>query len=225
MLNPSSPWATVIGVVKDVRSAGYQAEVPSTMYFPHAQAGKSAYYTPPDMNLVVKTDGAPLMLAGPVRDVVRRLSARTAVSKVQTMDAVVEASVAGRRFSTQLLGGFAVVALVLAAIGIYGVIAYDVSQRTYEIGLRMALGAKGAQVAGMMVSRGVRMVALGLIIGVAGSLAVTGVLQSLLVNVSRLDPVTIVGVVVVLGVVAAAAAYLPARRASAIDPMIALRRD
>jgi ABC-type antimicrobial peptide transport system permease subunit len=177
------------------------------------------------MNLVVKTDGAPLMLAGPVRDVVRRLSARTAVSKVQTMDAVVEASVAGRRFSTQLLGGFAVVALVLAAIGIYGVIAYDVSQRTYEIGLRMALGAKGAQVAGMMVSRGVRMVALGLIIGVAGSLAVTGVLQSLLVNVSRLDPVTIVGVVVVLGVVAAAAAYLPARRASAIDPMIALRRD
>ena len=225
MLNPTSPWATVVGVVKDVRSAGYQAEVPPTMYFPHAQAGKSAYYTPAAMNLVIKTDGDPLSLAGPVREVVRRLNAFTPVSQVQTMEAVVAASVASRRFSTELLAGFAALALLLAGIGIYGVIAYDVSQRTYEIGLRMALGAQGGQVAGMMLGRGVRMVAIGLVIGVAGSLAVTGVLKSLLVDVSRLDPVTIGGVVVVLAVVAAGAAYLPARRASAVDPMVALRRD
>ena len=149
----------------------------------------------------------------------------TPVSRVQTMEQVVAESVANRRFSTLLLAGFSMLALALAAIGIYGVIAYDVSQRTYEIGLRMALGARSGQVAGMMLGRGVRLVAAGLVIGVAGSLAVTGVLQSLLVGVSRLDPVTIVSVVAILGVVAASAAYLPARRASAVDPMVALRRD
>jgi putative ABC transport system permease protein len=225
MLNPTSPWATVVGVVRDVRHAGYQEEVPPTMYFPHAQAGQSAYYTPAAANLVIKSDGDPTVLAGPVRQVVRQLNAFTPVSNVQTMEAVVAGSVASRRFSTELLAGFAALALLLAGIGIYGVIAYDVSQRTYEIGLRMALGARGGQVAGMMVGRGVRMVALGLALGVAGSLAVTGVLKSLLVDVSRLDPITIGGVVVVLAVVAAGAAYLPARRASAVDPMVALRRD
>ena len=225
MLNPTSPWAIVIGVVKDVRSSGYQEEIPPTMYFPHAQSGQSAYYTPAAMNLVIKADGDPTTLAGPVRQIVHQLSARTPVSQVQTMEAVVAASVASRRFSTELLAGFAALALLLAGIGIYGVIAYDVSQRTYEIGLRMALGAQSGQVAGMMLGRGVRMVALGLVIGVAGSLAVTGVLKSLLVDVSRLDPVTIGGVVVVLAIVAAGAAYLPARRASAVDPMVALRRD
>jgi len=177
------------------------------------------------MNLVIKAEGDPTALAAPVRQLVHQLSALTPVSKVQTMAAVVGASVASRRFSTELLAGFAALALVLAGIGIYGVIAYDVSQRTYEIGLRMALGAQSTQVAGMMLRRGVRMVALGLILGVAGSLGVTGVLRSLLVDVSRLDPVTIGGVVVVLAVVAAGAAYLPARRASAVDPMVALRRD
>ena len=141
------------------------------------------------------------------------------------MESVVSASVASRRFSTELLAGFAALALVLAAIGIYGVIAYDVSQRAYEIGLRMALGAQSGQVAGMMLGRGVRMVALGLVLGIVGSLAVTGVLQSVLVDVSRLDPLTIIGVVTVLAVVASCAAYLPARRASAVDPMVALRRD
>jgi putative ABC transport system permease protein len=225
MLNPTAPWATVVGVVKDVRSAGYQGDVHPTMYFPHAQAGKSAYYTPSSMNLVIKSSADPLALAGPVRAVVQRLSATTPVSQVQTMESVVSASVASRRFSTELLAGFAALALVLAAIGIYGVIAYDVSQRTYEIGLRMALGAQGGQVAGMMLGRGVRMVALGLVLGIAGSLAVTGVLQSVLVDVSRLDPLTIIGVVTVLAIVASCAAYLPARRASAVDPMVALRRD
>ena len=225
MLNESAPWATVVGIVKDVRSAGYQNDVPPTMYFPHAQVGRSAYYTPAAMNLVVKTDGDPLMIAGPVREIVRGLSPATPVSQVRTMESVVAASVASRRFSTMLLAGFAALALVLAGIGIYGVIAYDVSQRTYEIGLRMALGARRGQVAGMMVGRGIRMVTLGLAVGVAGSVAVTGLLRSLLVDVSRVDPVTFAGVVVLLGVVAIAAAWLPARRASAVDPMVALRRD
>jgi putative ABC transport system permease protein len=225
MLDPKAPWATVVGVVQDVRSSGYQEEIPPTMYFPHAQAGRSAYYTPSAMNLVIKADGDPTALAGPVRQVVHQLSASTPVSQVQTMDAVVAASVASRRFSTELLAGFAALALLLAGIGIYGVIAYDVSQRTYEIGLRMALGAQSGQVASMMLGRGIRMVALGLILGVVGSLGVTGVLRSLLVGVSRMDPLTIGGVVIVLALVAAGAAYLPARRASAVDPMVALRRD
>ena len=225
MLSRSAPWVTVVGVVKDVRSSGYEEAVEPTMYFPHAQAGKSAYYTPAAMNLVVKTVGDPALVAAPVREVVRRLSAVTPVSRVQTMEQVVSSSVARRRFSTSLLAGFSALALALAAIGIYGVIAYGVSQRTYEIGLRMALGARSGQVAGMMVSRGVRLVGIGLVLGVAGSLAVTGLLQSLLVGVSRLDPVTMAGVVLLLGAVAASAAWLPARRASAVDPMVALRRD
>lgn len=225
MLNPTAPWATVVGVVKDVRSRGYQEDVEPTMYFPHAQAGRSAYYTPAAMNLVIRTSGDPAALTTPVRDIVRQLSATTPVSRVQTMEEVVASSVASRRFSTLLLAGFAALALLLSGIGIYGVIAYDVSQRTYEIGLRMALGARSGQVAGMMLGRGVRLVAMGLAIGVLGSLAVTGVLQSLLVGVHRMDPITIAGVVAILGVVAASAAYLPARRASAVDPMVALRRD
>ena len=225
MLNPTSPWATVIGIVKDVRSAGYQAEVPPTMYFPHAQAGKSAYYTPAAMNLVVKTDGDPLAVAAPVREIVRALSQATPVSQLRTMESVVAASVASRRFSTSLLAGFAALALLLAGIGIYGVIAYDVSQRTYEIGLRMALGARSQQVAGLMVSRGIRMVALGLVLGLAGSVSVTGLMRSLLVDVAAADPLTLGGVVIVLAVVALGAAWVPARRASAIDPMVALRRE
>ena len=225
MLNPTAPWVTIVGVVRDVRSTGHLGEIPPTMYFPHAQTGKSAYYTPSAMNLVVKTSSDPLAVAGPVREVVRQLSPTTPVSQVQTMESVVAASVSSRRFSTVLLAGFAALALVLAGIGIYGVIAYDVSQRTYEIGLRMALGAQSGQVAGMMLGRGVRLVLIGLGLGVVGSLSVTGVLQSLLVGVGRLDPLTIAGVVAALGIVAASAAYLPARRASAVDPMVALRRD
>jgi putative ABC transport system permease protein len=225
MLSRTAPWVTVVGVVKDVRSAGYEEKIEPTMYFPHAQAGKSAYYTPAEMSLVIKTVRDPAALAASARNVVKELSAVTPVSRVLTMEQVVSASVARRRFTTELMAGFAVLALLLAGIGIYGVIAYDVSQRTHEIGLRMALGAQSNQVAGMMLGRGVRLVAIGLAIGVAGSMAVTGVLQSLLVDVSRLDPVTIGGVVVVLAIVSAAAAYLPARRASAVDPMVALRRD
>jgi putative ABC transport system permease protein len=224
MLNPSSPWATVVGVVKDVRSSGYQEDIPPTMYFPHAQAGQSAYYTPAAMNLVIKADGDPTALAKPVRQIVHQLNASTPVSQVQTMEAVVASSVSSRRFSTGLLAGFAALALLLAGIGIYGVISYSVVQRTQEIGIRAALGARRSG-GGNDAGRGVRMVALGLVTGVAGSLAVTGVLESVLVDVSRLDPVTISGVVAVLAIVAAGAAYLPARRASAVDPMVALRRD
>ena len=124
-----------------------------------------------------------------------------------------------------MLAGFAALALLLAGIGIYGVIAYDVSQRTYEIGLRMALGARSRQVASLMVGRGIRMVVLGLALGVAGSLAVTGLIQSLLVDVSVVDPLTFAGVIAALSVVALGAAWIPARRASAVDPMVALRRD
>ena len=225
MLNQEAPRATVVGIVKDVRSSGHQGDVPPTMYFPHAQAARSAYYTSAAMNLVVKTDGDPLAVAGPVREIVRSLSPATPVSQLRTMEDVVAASIASRRFSTALLAGFAALALLLAGIGIYGVIAYDVSQRTHEIGLRMALGARSRQVAGLMVSRGIRMVAVGLALGVAGSLAVTGLIRTLLVDVSAVDPLTFAGVVIALTAVALGAAWLPARRASAVDPMVALRRD
>ncbi|HVE79990.1 MAG TPA: ABC transporter permease, partial [Gemmatimonadaceae bacterium] len=169
MFNEESPWVTIVGVVKDVRSGGFAADAPPTMYFPHAQAGKSAYYTPRTMNLVVRTDRDPLALAGPVRELVRQMDRGIPVSRVGAMEEIVAGSVASRRFSTTLLATFAVVAALLAGIGIYGVISYLASQRTYEIGLRMALGAGRGQVVRLMMRQGVRYAAAGVVLGLLGA--------------------------------------------------------
>jgi putative ABC transport system permease protein len=225
MLNDSSPWVTIVGVVKDVRSNGFEGRVPPTMYFPHAQAGKSAYYTPTTMTLVVKTAGDAQALAGPIRQVVRALDPSVPVSRVQTMERVVAASVANRRFSTLLLAGFALLALILGAVGIYGVLSFDVSQRTFEIGLRLALGAQPGQVLGLMLQRGVVLAGIGLAIGLAGAVALTRLIASLLVGVTGTDPLTMAGVTMVLGAAALLASYLPARRATRLDPLLALRAE
>ncbi|MGH7719053.1 MAG: ABC transporter permease [Gemmatimonadaceae bacterium] len=225
MLNDEAPWATVVGVVTDVRSSGFLERVPPTMYFPLAQAGRSAYFTPAQMNVVVKTDGDPLAIAPRVRALVREMEPMAPLSRVQSMEQVVAASVAARRFATQLLSAFAALAVVLAGVGIYGVISFGVTQRTFEIGLRLALGAQRHQVLRLVVSEGVRLALVGVALGLIASLAVTRVLRAVFVDVTPGDPWTLVSVMLVLVAVAFVASYVPARRASGIDPIGALRAE
>ena len=223
MFNDKAPWATIVGVVKDTRSDGIQADVPPTMFFPYAQAGESAYYTPFTMSLVVRTAGDPFAVAGAVRQAARALDRNVPISSVQSMDQIVAASIAGRHFSTMLLGAFAALALALAGIGIYGVIAYGVSQRTYEIGLRMALGAQRGSVLALVMKQGMRLTLAGLAIGIVGALAVARALRSLLVGVAPIDPLTLGVAALALAGIAAVACVLPARRAMAVAPTDALR--
>jgi len=223
MFNPSSPWVTIVGVVGDVRARGFQQDAPETMYFPYSQSGSSAYFQPGSMTLVVKTAGDAASMTPAVRGVVRGIDAQVPVSRVATMEEVVTRSIASRRFTTILLGGFATIALALAGIGIYGVIAYGVSQRTFEIGVRVALGASAASVVQLVMAEGVRMTLAGLTVGLIGALAIDRLLRGLLVGVTTTDPTTFAVVVGVLLAVAACACALPARRATAVSPTEALR--
>jgi putative ABC transport system permease protein len=238
VLSPTAPWATVVGVVTDVRQGGFLTDPPPTMFFPHAQSGVSAYYTPGDMTLVIRTgcpsgtprSGAtgrcdPLALVGAGRAIVRQLEPAATLARVQSMEQIVAASVASRRFSTQLLAGFAALALVLAGIGIYGVISYGVTQRTFEMGLRIALGAPRRHVLGLVVGESVRLAALGLGLGLFGALVVTRLMRTMLVELTPRDPVTLVAVTMVIAFVALVASWAPGRRAMAVAPMAAMRRD
>ncbi|HKG92558.1 MAG TPA: ABC transporter permease [Gemmatimonadaceae bacterium] len=225
MFGTEWPWVTVVGVVKDVRSAGVEGEVPPTMYFPHAQSARSAYVAPSGMTLVVRTSGEPEAVAGAVRAAVRTLEPNAPVSRIRSMEEVVAASLASRRFSTLLISAFAGLALVLAAIGIYGVISYSVTERTFEIGLRMALGAERGSVLRLVLVEGLRVSAIGLAVGLTGAIVLTRLLRSMLVGVSATDPATLAAVAALLAAVALAASYLPARRAMGVEPMRVMRGE
>ncbi len=225
MFGPNGGAATVVGVVKDVRSGGFAGEVPPTMYFPHPQSGRSAYYVPEAMTLLVRTSGNPSALTGAVRGIVRELDPKAPVSRVATMDRLVADSVGARRFSTLLLAGFGCLALLLAAIGIYGVISSAVAHRTYEIGVRMALGARRQDVVVMILKEGLRTAALGAAIGIAGAIASAYAMRAVFYEVKAWDPLTLGGTVLLLMLTAVLASWIPARRASAVHPMSALRVD
>ncbi|MEP7345252.1 MAG: ABC transporter permease [Gemmatimonadaceae bacterium] len=225
MLSPTAPMATVVGIVKDVRSTGFTGKSPPTMYFPQQQAGRSAYYVPSLMSLVVRTPGDPSALTAVIRGIVRDLDPNAPVWRVATMDRLVADSVGARRFSTLLLAGFGALALLLAAIGIYGVISSTVAQRRYEIGVRMALGARRQDVVVMVLREGLRTAALGAAIGLVGAVASAYALRAVFYDVKAWDPLTLAGTILVLMLAALLASWLPAMRASTVHPMSALRVD
>ncbi|MGB7926481.1 MAG: ABC transporter permease [Pyrinomonadaceae bacterium] len=214
-----NPWREVVGVVADVKQ--YGLDTPSTLqlYLPHGQSPSQ------QMVMVVKTKGDPSSQIAAVRDEVWSVDRDQPVFNIRTMEQLLSKSVAQRRFNMLLLGIFASVALVLSAIGLYGVMAYSVTQRTHEIGIRMALGAQGRDVLKMIVRQGMMLALVGVAFGLAAALGLTRVMSSLLFNVSATDPWTFAGVSLLLSLVAFMACYIPARRATRVDPMIALRYE
>jgi predicted permease len=216
----TDPWLTVVGVVGDVKQGPLETAADAHTYEPYAQLG-----APLSLRVAVRGQGDPAGLASEVRDVVRDLDPQLALGSVRTMDEVISRSTASRRFSLVLLGSFAALALVLAAIGIYAVLAYSVARRTHEIGVRIALGARSGDVVRLVLGQGLRVTAIGIVFGVAGALGLTRFLQSLLYEIQPTDPPTFVSALLLLVSVSVAASYLPARRAVRVDPMVALRYE
>ena len=212
---------TIVGVADDVHTAALNRPPGPLVYVPYAQGAETNL----TMFLVVRAERDPLALIGPVREQVRRIDPGQAVAAVSTFETRVARSVAQPRLQTTLLASFAAVAVLLAAIGIYGVMAVAVVQRTKEIGIRMALGAVRRDVLALVVRQGFALAAAGLTLGVLGALALTGVMRSLLFSVSATDPAVFGGIVALLAAIALLACYLPARRAARVDPMVALRHE
>jgi predicted permease len=209
----------VVGVVKDVRYGGLDVEPQAEVYIPHSQ------HPVDGLVMTVRTRGNPRDALGEARGVLRHLDPGMPMSDVATMEEIVAESVAARRFSLVLLAGFAGVALLLAAIGIYGVLSYTVGQRTKEIGVRMAMGAPRRHVLRLVVGEGVTLVVLGLTIGLGLALGLTRVIRGLLYQVQPYDPPTLAAVGAALVAVALTASYMPARRAASVDPVQALRAE
>jgi putative ABC transport system permease protein len=217
---PSIPH-TIVGVVSDVKRFGLEAEVLPEIYCPYTQTAMENGV----IFLVARTAGDPLDLVSAVRQQIYALEVKEPIFNVMTMEQALERSIAPRRFQMLLFGIFAAVALVLAVVGVYGVISYSVSRRTHEIGIRMALGARPRNVLWMVVRQGMTLVFLGVAIGLAATVALTNVLESLLFELSATDPATIAVIASLLIGVALLACYLPARRAMKVDPMTALRSE
>jgi putative ABC transport system permease protein len=209
--------ALIVGIAADVHQNLESSAWPETVYVSFVQNPL------PSATVAERTDGDPLRFTRAVREQVRALDKDEAISAVRTMDDLVEEQVGQRRLLVVLLGSFAGVALLLALIGIYGVIAYSVAQRTREMGIRRALGAQQGDILRLVVSQGFRLALAGVAVGVAGAYGLTRLMESLLFHVSATDPATFVGVALVFVLVALAACYIPARRATRIDPMAALR--
>lgn len=211
--------AVVIGVVGDVRQLGLRQDPPPVAYVPQVTGARVV------TTIVVRAAGDPLILAGPIRDAIRELDPHQPIRSITTLNGVVSESIARDRFFTMLFGIFGALALVLAAVGVYGVLAYSVAQRTQEIGVRMALGAERRAVIGMVVGQGTRLLVVGLVAGLLGSLVLTRLLASLLYQTNPYDLITFVTVPAVLALAAFIACALPAWRAARVDPICALRAE
>jgi putative ABC transport system permease protein len=206
-------------VVGDVPIDQLDEKPTPTMYFPHLQQGDNGMF------LVVRTSGDPAAATAAVRRVVNGLDPDLPLALVSTMQQSIadSRSVFVRRYSTLLVGGFALLALILSVVGIYGVISYGVVQRTQELGVRMALGAQGGDIVGMILRDGTLLAVAGIVVGSVAALWLSRFLRSLLFGIGTADPLTYVGVAALLAGVALLASYVPARRATRVDPLIALR--
>ena len=214
-----NPWITVVGVVGDVQDAGLGTLPEVTFYTPYPQN------TYNNMNLVVRTSVEPLSLVSGVRQAIQRVDRDQPVAEVTTMDEWIANSVSKRRFSTFMLSLFAGLGLLLAIVGIYGVLSYSVSQRRQEMGVRLALGADGRNLVLLVLRHGLTLTAVGLALGIAVALMLTRLIAGLLFDVQPTDPVTFAGITAGLLLVALAASYVPARRASRVDPIVSLKYE
>ena len=212
-------WLTVVGVVADVRNWGLDSGNQPQFFRPYTQAAW------PVMSVVVRTVAAPMSYMPAIKKALSEVEPDRPVSDIETMQNVVQDSLGSRRFPTLLLSAFALLALVLAAVGIVGVVSYSVAQRTHEVGIRMALGARAVDVLKLMVSGTMTWVAVGVGVGVAGSLGLTRLLGTLLYDVKPSSPIVLASVSFLLACVGLVASYLPARRAAKVDPMVALRYE
>ena len=219
----------IVGVVGDVKHKGVDQETRAEMYLPHAQfpstVPDSAGAAARSMTLVVRTDHDPVQLAASIRAIIARMDRELPVAQVRTLDDVFSASVSTPRFATVLLGSFGGLALVLAALGVYGVISYSVAQRSQEMGIRMALGARASNVVRLVVAQGMQPAVAGLVIGLLAAIAGTRFMRQFLFGVSETDAASFAAGVLVLGVAGLVATVIPARRATRADPLSALRAD
>jgi len=222
MPDPSVPWMQIVGVVADVKQS-LASESAAEIYVPYRQADSLLpVYA---LSLVVRTAGEPLAQANSIRALVHGIDANQPITGIQTMEGNVSQSIAEPRFRTVLLTIFAGIALALAAVGIFGVMSYSVAQRTRELGLRIALGSTRSRVLQLVLAHGLRLTVVGVVIGLAATFLLTRYVSSMLFNVLPYDPVTLVGVVAVVFVISLCACYLPARRATLVDAMVALREE
>jgi len=215
-------WFTVVGVVEDTKNIGVDKPAGTELYFLDQQVAQ-LFGGNTRQNFTVRATGDPALVAAAVRGAVRDIDPALPIFGMQAMTDLVAVSLVRPRFLSILLGSFSAIALVLAAVGIYGVMAYSVSQRTQEIGVRMALGARSSDVMKMVLTQGTKLAAVGVGLGLAGAFALTRLMSTLLFEVSVTDPATFTAVVALLAAVALLACYVPARRATKVDPMVALR--
>jgi len=219
LMGDLQPNREIVGIVGNISHTALSDPQQPEMYVAYAQ------YAPPTMNLVVRAAANPDSLAASLLQTVRALDRDETISAIRSMDDIVDSSVSQPRFSSSLLSLFAALALMLASVGLYGVMAYSVSQRTNEIGIRIALGAKQTDVLKMIVVQGMKLALMGVAIGLAGALAIGRFLATMLYQVKPTDPLTLVFMSIALIGVSLLANYIPARRAAKVDPIVALRYE
>jgi putative ABC transport system permease protein len=219
MEEKDNPFGEIVGVVGDVKEGTLDKEPTPTVYYIHSHLNYG------EMVFVMRTENEPMALAEPARKVIQELDRELPVSQVRSMATVIRQTFARQEFSTVLLGSFSLASMLLAAVGIYGLLAYSVSQRTREIGVRVALGAEPGSITRMVVASGARMVVAGAAAGLAAALALSGLMKSLLFGIGPRDPLTFIATPAIFLAVALVAAYVPARRAARVSPMEALRTE
>jgi putative ABC transport system permease protein len=225
-----SDWTTVIGVAGDVKDAAMQSPAGPHTYTPYLQVADDTLVMPTwdelrTLHLAVRTQADPAAVVSEVRGAIASLDSQIAVANVKTMQANVQESIAPQRFNLFLLGLFAALAVFLAAVGVYGVLSYSVTQRTREIGIRVAMGAQRSNILTMTIREGMQLTFVGAAIGLVGALLLTRLMAGLLYRVTARDPLTFVAVIAVMSLVSLAACYIPARRATRVDPLVALRYE
>jgi putative ABC transport system permease protein len=217
------PWTQIVGIAADIRQMGLDEPVKAEMYLPYQQINHNVWFIPRD--LAIRTSGDTSSVVGSVRQIIREVDPDQPISNVATMEELLGTEAAQRRMGMIMLVGFALLALLLASLGIYGVLAYFVTQHTNEIGVRQALGATPRDILFLVLKKGMGLTLLGVGIGLVSAFALTRLMSSLLFGVKASDPLTFVAVPLLLAFVALLACYIPARRATKVDPLVALRYE